>query len=69
MESLEPRGDIGAMSASRRKFVNFWIGRQCPPLVGQIKKMLALLGGRSTLREGIANARKMFVFSLIAGHD
>jgi len=64
----QPLFDRGAMSVSRRNFVNFWIGRQRPPLVGQIKKMLALLGGQSTLCEGIANARKMFAFSLIGGH-
>ena len=28
---------------SRRNFANFWIGRQCPPLVGQIEETFALL--------------------------
>jgi hypothetical protein len=47
------------MSVSRRKFVNFWTGRHRPPLVGQIEKMLAFLGGRSTLRERVAKGRKI----------
>jgi len=49
MESLQPSGDRGAMSVSRRNFVNFWIGRHRPPLVGQIEEMLAFLGGRKRL--------------------
>jgi len=69
MESLQPSVDRGAMSVSPRNFVNFWIGRHRPPLVGQIKEMLAFLGGRSILRERVAKGRKTFKFSLIAGHD
>jgi hypothetical protein len=65
----QPRGDRGAMSVSQKKFVNFWSGRHRPPLVGQIEKMLAFLGGRSTLRERVAKRRKMFKLSLIAGHE
>ena len=57
MESLQPSDDRGTMSVSRRNFENFWIGRHRPPLVGQIEEMLAFLGGRSTLRERVANAR------------
>ena len=56
------------MSVSRSNFVKFLTGRHRPPFIGQVQEALALFGGRSTLREGIANARKMFVFSLIAGH-
>jgi hypothetical protein len=37
--------------------------------MGQIEEILALLGGRSILRERVAKARKMLKFSLIAGHD
>ena len=46
----QPLLDRGAMSVSQRNFVNFWIGRQRPPLVGQIKKMLALLGEKHFVR-------------------
>jgi hypothetical protein len=67
-DEAQPLIDRRAMSFSRRNFVNFCTGRHRPPFIGQVQEPLALLGGRSTLREDIANARKMFVFSLIAGH-
>jgi hypothetical protein len=57
------------MSISRSNFVKFLASRHRPPLMGQIEEILALLGGRSILRERVAKARKMLKFSLIAGHD